>query len=86
MLFYIAYKYLEALIEEENKDNITKVRFSYLPLVFAALGVCFLPLDYMETPKGNYSYGPAAIMVYIVAYKNGRRIYIEMRKKEEHKK
>ena len=68
LLFYIAYKYLEALIEEEMKDKIFKAKFSFIPLILAACGVCFLPLYYMETPKGNYSYGPAASMVYICIF------------------
>lgn len=65
LLFYIAFKYLEVMIEEEIGDRITRIKYSAVPVVLANLGVVFLPLYYMETPKGNYSYGPAAYMVYI---------------------
>ena len=65
LLFYMAYKYLEALIEEEIGNNIARFKYSIVPLLGAVFGVVFLPLYYMETPKGNYSYGPAAYMIYI---------------------
>ncbi len=65
LLFYIVYKYLEVLIQEEKGENISKLKYSVVPLILAILGVIFLPLYYMETPKGNYSYGPAALMIYI---------------------
>lgn len=65
LLFYISYKYLEALIEEEIGDNIVRFKYSIVPLLVAVFGVVFFPLYYMETPKGNYSYGPAANMIYI---------------------
>lgn len=29
------------------------------------MGIIFLPLNYIETPQGNYSYGPAAFTIYI---------------------
>ena len=57
LLFYLAYKYLEALIEEEIGDNIERIRYSMLPLIGGILGVVFLPLRYVETTKGNYSFG-----------------------------
>lgn len=65
LLFYIAYKYLEALIEEEIGDSISRFKYSIVPLAGGVLGVVFLPLRYVETPKGNYSFGPAAYMIYI---------------------
>ncbi len=64
-LFYCAYKYLEAVVEEEIGSRISKIRYTIIPFVLSILGVIFLPLYYMETPKGNYSYGPAASMLYI---------------------
>lgn len=65
LLFYIAYKYLEALIEEEIGDSISRFKYSIVPLIGAVFGAVFLPIRYVETPKGNYSYGPAAYMIYI---------------------
>lgn len=64
-LFYIAYKYLETIIEEEVGRQIKHYSFSLIPLIITIIGVVFLPLTYIETPKGNYSYGPAAFMTYI---------------------
>lgn len=64
-VFFIAYKYLKSIIEEEIRQKIKYYNFSLIPLVITILGVIFLPLSYIETPKGNYSYGPAAFMTYI---------------------
>lgn len=71
MLFYLAYKYLETVIEEELGDRFARSKYSAVPIVLANLGVIFLPLVYIETPQGNYSYGPAAYTLYI-----GVAIYI----------
>jgi len=65
MLFYLAYKYLEAVIEEEIGDRIVKWKYAEIPITLANLGVVFLPLEYIESPLGNYSYGPAAFTLYI---------------------
>lgn len=64
-IFYIVFKYLESIIEEEIGDKIRRNKFSLIPLIITILGVIFLPLKYIETPNGNYSYGPAAFMTYI---------------------
>lgn len=64
-LFYIAYKYLESLIEEEIGQKIKSYEFSVIPLILTILGAVFLPLEYIESERSNYSYGPAAFMTYI---------------------
>ena len=64
-IFYIAYKYLETIIEEEIGEKIKRYEFSLIPFIVTLLGVIFLPLSYMESPISNYSYGPAAYMTYI---------------------
>lgn len=64
LLFYLAYKYLEAVIEEEIGDRIVKLKYVEVPMILANIGVVFLPLEYIETPKGNYSYGSAAFTIY----------------------
>ncbi len=64
-VFYIAYKYLKTIIEEELGEKLHSDYFSAIPLVITIAGVIFLPLTYIETPKGNYSYGPAAFMTYV---------------------
>ncbi len=64
-IFYIAYKYLESMIEEEIGQKIKKYNFTVVPLVLTIGGVIFLPLQYIESPRSNYSYGPAAFMTYI---------------------
>ncbi len=64
-LFYIAYKYLETMIEEEISKSIKRYNFTIIPLLITLAGVIFLPLSYIESPVSNYSYGPAAYMTYI---------------------
>lgn len=64
-IFYLAYKYLECLIEEEIGEKIKRYNVTYIPWILTILGVIFLPLDYIESERSNYSYGPAAFMTYI---------------------
>ena len=64
-LFFIGYKYFEAMIEEEKGERIYRSKFVLVPFIVAVFSVCFLPLYYIETPKGNYSHGPAVIVVYV---------------------
>ena len=47
-IFYIAYKYLESLIEEEVGKKVKRYDFSAIPLILTILGVIFLPLEYIE--------------------------------------
>lgn len=65
MIFYLAYKYLEAVVEEEIGRRSRYSKYANIPIVLVNIGVVFLPLVYIETPKGNYSYGPAAYSVYL---------------------
>lgn len=65
VLFYLAYRYLETIIEEEVGETVRKHRFTIIPLVLTVAGCIFLPLHYVESARSNYSYGPAAYMTYI---------------------
>ena len=65
-IFYLAYKYIETMIEEELGRRIMRYKFATtVPLIVTILGVIFLPLDYLEGKRSNYSYGPAAYMTYV---------------------
>ena len=64
-LFFIGYKYFEAMIEEEKGERIYRSKFVLVLFIVAVFSVCFLPLYYIETPKGNYSHGPAVIGGYV---------------------
>lgn len=64
-IFYIVYKYLETMIEETTGKRLDPHRFSLLLLIAAVLGVIFLPISYIKSPRGNCSYGPAAFMAYV---------------------
>ena len=65
LLFYCAYKYLETVIEEEIGDRIKKIILADIYVILGSLGIALLPLEYIETPQGNYSFGPAAFAIYI---------------------
>jgi len=64
-IFYLVYRYLETIIEEEIGRKLRRALLAPIPLVITLLGVIFLPLDYIESTRSNYSYGPAAFMAYI---------------------
>ncbi|MBO5474764.1 MAG: hypothetical protein J6A08_13425 [Lachnospiraceae bacterium] len=81
--------------EKSIKDKNGYIEYMYKKIIAAGAlivvsGVVNLINDYYISSMALNWIGIllilAAIVVYIVAYKNGRRIYIEMRKKEEHKK
>ncbi len=63
-LFYLAYRYLETMFEEEIGKKIRKYSYTLTPLLLAIAGTIFLPLYYVESERSNYSYGPAAFMTY----------------------
>ncbi len=65
VIFYIAYRYLETIIEEEIGRTIRKYHFTLTPLLVTIAGTIFLPLYYVESVRSNYSYGPAAFMTYV---------------------
>ena len=65
-IFYLAYKYIETMIEEALGRNLRRYQIvTAIPLIITILGVIFLPLHYVESERSNYSYGPAAFMTYI---------------------
>lgn len=63
--FYLTYRYIVLLVEEESGYHLKMVAVSAFILVLAVLGVIVLPIIYVETPNGNYSFGPAAYVIYI---------------------
>ena len=65
VLFYLFYRYVVLLIEEETGKKQGLAWFFAGIMVIAVVGAIFLPLNYMETELGNYSYGPAASMTYV---------------------
>ncbi len=64
-IFFVVYKYIETVIEEEIGQRYKKMKWVYVPLLVSFFGVLILPIHYMETPQGNYSYGPGPINIYI---------------------
>ncbi|MBQ7832452.1 MAG: response regulator [Lachnospiraceae bacterium] len=64
-IFFAVYRYLETVIQEEIGDAFKSAKWAYIPLLVSFVGVLVLPIYYAETPKGNYSYGPGPINIYI---------------------
>ncbi len=65
VMFYLAYRYLEIIIEEEIGRTVRKYRFTLIPLLFTMAGNIFLPVYYVESARSNYSYGPSVFTTYI---------------------
>ncbi len=65
LLFYLAYRYLEAMIEEEIGKKIRRYSYTLTPLLVTITGTVLLPLYYVESKRSNYSYGPAVYMIYL---------------------
>ncbi|MBE5946490.1 MAG: response regulator [Lachnospiraceae bacterium] len=64
ILFYLIYRYIVAILEEDINDKIKISKLSIYILFIALLGIICLPIYYMETGEGNYSYGPAPYITY----------------------
>jgi len=65
VMFYVVYRYLETIIEEEVGKKIKGFQFKLIPIIITTMGTIFLPLYYVESKRSNYSYGPAVYMTYI---------------------
>ena len=48
--------------------NVRLKFYNLIPLVIAILGSVFLKFDYVESPYGNYSWGPYATVAFVSAY------------------
>ncbi len=70
IIFYLVYRYIVAMFEDVLGENIKISRRSAYILLVALIGIVFLPIYYKVTEEGNYSYGPAAYVLYcsIVIY------------------
>jgi len=68
LIFVLGFKYLEVMIEEEKGEPIKKSKTVIVAFVLGVLGLCLLPLVYIETPVGNYSHGPAVIALFACVY------------------
>lgn len=64
-IFYLVYRYIVLLVEDESGDCLPLFRLSPLLLFLNLVCVFLSPLYYVETEKGNYSYGPMVYMTYI---------------------
>ena len=70
LLFFLIYRYILLLVEDESEQILQRSHRSKIVLVLAEICAFVLPIDYMRTEMGNYSYGPAANTTYgcIVLY------------------
>ncbi len=64
VLFFLIYRYILLLAEDESEQNLQRSPRSTVVLVLAEICAFILPIDYMQTEMGNYSYGPAANTTY----------------------
>ena len=65
IVFYLGYWYCALLVEDDIKESLHISALSTIVMLTALTGILFLPIIYIETEKGNYSYGPVAYILYI---------------------
>lgn len=63
-MFCLIYVYCVALVEEKIKTHFKVSKIATTVLVLSFIGLITLPLDYIENPITNYSYGPVAYVAY----------------------
>lgn len=64
-IFFVIYKYLETVIENEWGKPLKYKKHTLLPYAICCVLVLSLPIYYMEEPTGNWSYGPGPNAVYL---------------------
>ena len=65
IVFYLVYCYCVLLIADDIEEDLHISTFNTVVMVVALVGICFMPIIYIETPKGNYSYGFPAYTLYV---------------------
>ena len=65
LLFYLLFCYIALMIEDETGRMTPIPVWCSRVVMISFAGVLFLPVHYMETSKGNYSYGPAVYAIYV---------------------
>lgn len=63
-MFLMLYKYVVAMVEKEIEQKLRWRLVSCIPYGVVFVLSWVLPLRYIETPQGNYSYGPAVFALY----------------------
>lgn len=64
-VLYLFYQYIAILVEEETGKPRKLDLFAKGFCIVAEIGVVLLPIEYIRTPKGNYSAGPYAYVSYV---------------------
>lgn len=64
VLFYLMCCYIGILVENDTGKRFPIFIISTVVLVVGIICAVLLPIRYIETPDGNYSYGPVAFMLY----------------------
>lgn len=62
----IVHLYITALIYDDQELLRQRFFIGGIPYMIALVGVIGLPLNYVETPSGNYAYGPSVFTAYSV--------------------
>lgn len=62
---YFTYRYMVLLVEEEAKQRIVGSKLCIPILVVGLIFLTFLPINYVQTKDGNYSYGPAVFATFL---------------------
>lgn len=66
MEIFVCYVYSLALIYNDDIDK-KRLWIAAIPVWIAWLGLVLLPIEYVQTPKGNYSWGAAVFTVHGIA-------------------
>lgn len=65
LVFYFGYQYIALLVEDDTEENLNISIISTVVMVVSLLAIACVPIIYIETTQGNYSYGPAAYTLYV---------------------
>lgn len=61
----VVHLYIAALLYEDEETLKKRFLIGGIPYLIGMIGMISLPLYYVETPQGNYAYGPSVFTAYI---------------------
>ncbi len=65
VVFYFVYLYVALMIEDDIKERIHISRFNTPLLIVSLILMLILPIEYVVTDNGNYSYGLPVYLLYV---------------------
>ena len=65
-IVFLIFEYIVTLAFGDDAERTKRPVWERIPFYVGEAAILVLPIEYIETPRGNYSYGPYAYMAYVL--------------------